>query len=368
MKRLLRKEIKENESVMKVISIRGDGQNAADLYLDDKPMPEIAPGHVLIRTSFAGVNRPDILQRCGAYPPPPGASPILGLEVSGVIETMPPEMGRPRDALIHPSPSGPALDRHSGAGQIMFDDIGWKIGDPVCALVNGGGYAEFVAVDIRHLLPIPQGLDLAQAASLPENILTVYANLMEHGALQAGETVLVHGGNSGIGATTIQMGKAFGAKVIATARGAGKCAYAKSLGADLVIDTDAEDFVTAVKAFGGADVVLDIVAGDFFAKNLACLNMRGRIVQVGFGKDATVEIDLRRIMAKQAIVTGSMLRPRSADEKARLTARVHERVWPLIEQGLIRPILAERFAFADAAQAHAWMDKGDHKGKVVLAL
>jgi putative PIG3 family NAD(P)H quinone oxidoreductase len=328
---------------MKAISIRGDGQNAADLYLDDKPRPEVAPGHVLIRTSFAGVNRPDILQRRGAYPPPPGASPILGLEISGVIES-----------LNLPADYG--------------DDIGWKVGDEVCALVNGGGYAEFVAVDIRHLLPIPKGLDLAQAASLPENVLTVYANLMEHGALQAGETVLVHGGNSGIGATTIQMGKAFGAKVIATARGADKCAFAKSLGADLVIDTDQEDFVAAVKAFGGADVVLDIVAGDFFAKNLACLNMRGRIVQVGFGKEATVEIDLRRIMAKQAILTGSMLRPRSADEKARITAKVHERVWPLIEQGLVKPILAETFAFVDAAEAHAWMDKGDHKGKVVLAL
>lgn len=328
---------------MKVISIRGDGQNATDLYLNDKPRPEIAPGHVLIRTSFAGVNRPDILQRRGVYPPPLGASPILGLEVSGVIESL-------------------NLPENYG------DDIGWKVGDPVCALVNGGGYAEFVAVDIRHLLPIPKGLDLAQAASLPENILTVYANLMEHGALQAGETVLVHGGNSGIGATTIQMGKAFGAKVIATARGADKCAFATSLGADLVIDTDAEDFVVAVKDFGGADVVLDIVAGDFFAKNLACLNMRGRIVQVGFGKEATVEIDLRRIMAKQAIVTGSMLRPRSADEKARITAKVHERVWPLIEQGLIRSILAETFTLADAAGAHTWMDKGDHKGKVVLAL
>jgi putative PIG3 family NAD(P)H quinone oxidoreductase len=363
MKRLLREEIKENESAMKVISIRGAGQSAADLYLDDKPRPETAPGHVLIRTSFAGVNRPDILQRRGTYPPPPGASPILGLEVSGVIEIMPPDISRPRDALIHPSPSS-----REAPGQIMFDDIGWKVGDPVCTLVNGGGYAEFVAVDIRHLLPIPKGLDLAQAASLPENILTVYANLMEHGALQAGETVLVHGGNSGIGATTIQMAKAFGAKIIATARGADKCAFASSLGADLVIDTDTADFVAAVKDFGGADVVLDIVAGDFFAKNLACLNMRGRIVQVGFGKEATVEIDLRRIMAKQAIVTGSMLRPRSADEKARITAKVHERVWPLIKQGLIRPILAETFAFADAAGAHAWMDKGDHKGKVVLAL
>ena len=341
MKRLLREEIKENESVMKAISVRGDGQNPSDLYLNETQRPDVAPGHVLIRTAFAGVNRPDILQRRGSYPPPQGASPILGLEVSGVIENIRPPVN-------------------------FGDDIGWKVGDEICALVNGGGYAEYVSVDIRHLLPLPRGLSLAEAASLPENILTVYANLMEHGALQAGETVLVHGGNSGIGAVTIQMGKAFGARVIATARGADKCAFAQSMGADLVIDTETEDFVAAVKTFGGADVVLDIVAGDFFAKNLACLNMKGRIVQVGFGKDAVIEIDLRRIMAKQAIITGSMLRPRSADEKARITAKVRERVWPLIESGTIRPILAEIFDLADVASAHAWMDKGDHKGKVVL--
>ncbi|CAM3118265.1 NAD(P)H-quinone oxidoreductase [Asticcacaulis taihuensis] len=341
MKRLLREEIKENESVMKAISVRGDGQNPSDLYLNETQRPDVAPGHVLIRTAFAGVNRPDVLQRKGSYPPPPGASPILGLEVSGVIETIRPPVN-------------------------FGDDIGWKVGDEICALVNGGGYAEYVSVDIRHLLPVPRGLSLAEAASLPENILTVYANLMEHGALKAGETVLVHGGNSGIGAMTIQMGKAFGAKVIATARGADKCAFAQAMGADLVIDSDAEDFVAAVKAAGGADVVLDIVAGDFFAKNLACLNMGGRIVQVGFGKDAVVEVDLRRIMAKQAIVTGSMLRPRSPDEKARLTAKVHERVWPLIESGAIRPILTAEFDFAEADKAHAWIEKGDHKGKVVL--
>ena len=341
MKRLLCEEIKENESVMQAISVRNDGQNPSDLFLNETQKPKPAPGHVLIRTAFAGVNRPDILQRKGNYPPPQGASPILGLEVSGVIE------------IINPLVN-------------YGDDVGWKVGDEICALVNGGGYAEYVSVDIRHLLPVPRGLSLAQAGSLPENILTVYANLMEHGALQAGETVLVHGGNSGIGAMTIQMGKAFGARVIATARGADKCAFAKSMGADMVIDTETEEFVAAVKAFGGADVVLDIVAGDFFAKNLACLNMRGRIVQVGFGKEAVVEVDLRRIMAKLAIVTGSMLRPRSPDEKARITAKVHERVWPLIESGAIRPILAAEFDFTDAAGAHAWMDAGDHKGKVVL--
>ena len=325
---------------MKAISIRNDGQNATDLFVEEAPRPEVGPGFVLIRTSFCGVNRPDVLQRQGKYPPPPGASPRLGLEVSGTI------------AEIHPS-------------IVQAEDTAWKVGDQVCALVNGGGYAEYVAVDIRHLLPIPTGMGLAEAASLPEGGLTVYANLMEHGALQPGETVLVHGGNSGIGSMTIQMAKAFGARVIATARGADKCAFARSLGADLVVDSEAEDFVGPAKAFGGADVVLDIVAGDFVEKNLLVLNHKGRMVQVGTGKDAVVQIDLRRIMQKQAILTGSMLRPRSADEKARLTAAVHARLWPLIGQGKIKPVLARTFAAADAAGAHAWMDEA-HNGKVVL--
>lgn len=335
MKRLSGEESKENESHMKAIAIRQDGASPDDLYLIDAPEPDVPPGHVLIRTLFAGVNRPDILQRRGLYPPPPGASPVLGLEVAGVIEK-----GAP----------------------------GWPEGMAVCALVNGGGYAERVSVDARHLLPIPEGLSLAEAASLPENALTVYANLIEHGGLQAGETVLVHGGNSGIGAMTIQLGKAFGAKVIATARGAAKCAYARELGADIVIDSQAQDFVEIVKAEGGADVVLDIVGGDFVAKNLLCLNPKGRMVQVGFGKSSTVEIDLRRIMAKQAVLTGSMLRPRSPDEKARLTEAVRMRVWPLVERGLIKPILAKTVPFSQAAEAHRWMDAGDHCGKVVLEL
>jgi NADPH:quinone reductase len=328
---------------MRVISVRGDGANPSDLYVDEAPSPETGPGSVLIRISHAGVNRPDVLQRRGLYPPPPGAAPGLGLEVSGWIEAI-----------------NPALP--------YSDDIGWRVGDPVCALVNGGGYAEYVAVDLRHLLPIPTGWTMAEAASLPEAALTVYANLIEHGGLQAGETVLVHGGNSGIGAMTIQLGKAWGAKVIATARGADKCAFAKGLGADLVIDTAAdEDFVGAVKAAGGADVVLDIVAGDYVAKNLLCLNMKGRMVQVGTGRSPVVDLDLRRVMQKQAVITGSMLRPRSADEKARLTARVHEKVWPLIAADRIRPALAQTFAFEDAAQAHTWMDES-HCGKVVLQI
>lgn len=326
---------------MKAVSITGSGEHPSDLALADVPKPELEQGFALIRTHFAGVNRPDILQRRGLYPPPPGASPILGLEVSGTIEA------------IHPStPYGAAF----------------KVGDEVCALVNGGGYAEYVAVDIRHLLPVPKGLSLEVAGALPETVLTVYANLMEHGALKAGETVLVHGANSGIGSMTIQMGKAFGAKVIATARGADKCAFAKSLGADLAIDTEAGDFVGPVKDFGGADVVLDIIAGDFAPKNLLCLNTKGRIVQVGTSRTAEVQIDLRRIMQKQAILTGSMLRPRSLDEKARLTRAVRERVWPLIEAGRIRPVIDRVFDFSDVTAAHAYMDSGAHKGKVILKI
>ncbi len=328
---------------MKAVSIEGSGQNPSDMVLADVPRPELGRGFVLIRTKYAGVNRPDILQRRGAYPPPPGASPILGLEVSGTIESI-------------NTPEG------------SFDDIGWQVGQAACALVNGGGYAEFVAVDIRHLLPIPQGLTLEQAGALPETVLTVYANLMEHGALQPGETVLVHGANSGIGSMTVQMAKAFGARVIATARGADKCAFAKSLGADLVIDSDAGDFVTPVKDFGGVDVVLDIVAGDFVEKHLLCLKPKGRMVQVGNSKSAEVQIDLRRIMQKQAVITGSMLRPRSPDEKARLTTAVHAKIWPLIASGTIKPIIDKVFAFADVAAAHAYMDSGAHKGKVVLRM
>lgn len=324
---------------MKAVAITGSGEHPADLALVDVPKPELEQGFALVRTRFAGVNRPDILQRRGLYPPPPGASPILGLEVSGTVEA------------IHPStPYGTAF----------------KIGDEVCALVNGGGYAEYVAVDIRHLLPVPTGLGLQVAGAMPETVLTVYANLMEHGALKAGETILVHGANSGIGSMTVQMGRAFGAKVIATARGADKCAFAAGLGADLVIDTEAGDFVGPVKDFGGADVVLDIIAGDFAPKNLLCLNTKGRIVQVGTSRTAEVQIDLRRIMQKQAILTGSMLRPRSPDEKARLTQAVRERVWPLVEAGRIKAVIDRVFDFSDVAAAHAYMDSGRHKGKVAL--
>ncbi|ESQ79959.1 hypothetical protein AEYBE204_08920 [Asticcacaulis sp. YBE204] len=267
----------------------------------------------------------------------------MGLEVAGIIESIVP----------HPD---------------WGDDVAWNIGDRVCALVNGGGYADYVSVDIRHLLPVPQGLSLAEAASLPEVSLTVYANLIEHGGLKAGEAVLVHGANSGIGSMTVMLGKSFGAKVITTVRGADRIDWVRALGADVVIDTTTGDFVEAVKAEGGADVILDIVAGDYVAKNILCLKPKGRLVQVGMARGNTAEIDVTRLMQKQAIITGSMLRPRSPEEKARLTSEVRARVWPLIEAGAIRPVVAKVFPFAEVGAAHEFLDSGAHSGKVVLEL
>ncbi|WP_140983974.1 NAD(P)H-quinone oxidoreductase [Asticcacaulis tiandongensis] len=328
---------------MRIVAVQGDGKTAASLFITEAALPQTEAGDVLLRVTHAGVNRPDILQRQGLYPPPAGASPVLGLEVAGVIET------------IHPEPT-------------YGDDVLWKTGDLVCALVNGGGYADYVRIDARHLLPIPEGWSPAEAAALPEVCLTVYANLIEHGGLKAGETVLVHGANSGIGAMTVQMAKAFGAQVIATVRGAERMEWITALGADLVIDTQTEDFVAPAKAFGGADVVLDIIAGDYTAKNILCLNPKGRIVQVGMARGSRVEIDLARVMQKQAVITGSMLRPRSADEKARLVSEVRTHVWPHILSGRIRPLLDKVFDFPQVAAAHEYLDSGTHTGKVVLAL
>lgn len=322
---------------MKAVLLREGGHEAADLYLGDVPRPEVGRGHVLIRVTHSGVNRPDILQRQGSYPPPPGASPIMGLEVAGTLET------------------------------VNSDETLWKAGDAVCSLVNGGGYAEYVSVDARHILPVPDGLSAAEAAGLPEVCLTVYANLIEIGGLAAGETVLVHGANSGIGSMTVMMAKAFGAKVIATVRGPERAQRVRELGAEMVVDTRDQDFLPAIKDFGGADVVLDIMGGDYTNRNIMALKHRGRIVQVGMVRGNRAEIDLPRLMQKQGVLTGSMLRPRSADEKARLSTAVAERVWPLIEAGAIRPVLAKVFPAAEAGAAQDYLDSGAHMGKVVLS-
>ena len=321
---------------MIAIAVEGGAGPASALQAVEIDTPVPAAGPILIRVGAAGVNRPDILQRLGFYPPPPGAPTTLGLEVAGEV------------AAIGPGPSR------------------WQVGDRVTALLGGGGYAEYAVVDGRHALPIPAGLDAVAAASLPETIFTVFANVFEHGALKAGETLLLHGATSGIGVTAIQMAKAAGARVIATARGADKAASALKIGADLAINTTTQDFTAEALAFGGADVILDMVGGDFAQKGLDCLKPGGRIVYIAFQAGGRVEIDLQKIMQKRLTITGSTLRPRSADEKARLAQAVEATVWPWIAAGQVRTMVDRSFPLAEAAKAHAWLESGSHVGKVVL--
>lgn len=303
--------------------------------------PRPAPGEVLIKVVAAGINRPDVLQRKGVYPPPPGASPILGLEVAGTIAAL-------------------------GSGVTA-----WRLGDPVCALSPGGGYAEYCVTPAAHCLPVPIGLSMLQAATLPETAFTVWGNLFRRGRLVAGETVLVHGGTSGIGSTAIQFAKAFGAKVFATANGAEKCAACVALGANAAIDYARQDFVAEVQrltAGGGVDAVLDIVGGDYTARNLAALGTDGRLLLVGFQGGTTATIDLTAIMRKRIVVTGSMLRPQTHDEKAALARELREQVWPLIERGLIRLPIAAHFPLAQAVDAHQLMESSRHIGKIALTM
>jgi putative PIG3 family NAD(P)H quinone oxidoreductase len=302
------------------------------------PTPKPAAGQVLIRVRAAGVNRPDLMQRQGSYPPPPGAPETLGLEVAGEIAAI-----------------GPGVAR-------------WCEGDQVCALLGGGGYAEYAVVDARHALPIPRGLDFVAAAGLPETVFTVFANVFETGSLKAGETLMVHGATSGIGATAIQMAKAARARVIATGRGADKATQAKALGADRAVDATSEDFVAAAKSEGGADVILDMVGGDYVARDLEALNAGGRLVMIAVQAGAKVEINLLQVMQKRLVLTGSTLRSRHADEKARLAAAVERTVWPWIEAGQVRPVIDRTFPLAQAAQAHARLESGKHVGKVVLVM
>ena len=323
---------------MTAIAIEGGKGPAAALKPVQISTPRPAAGQILIRVKAAGVNRPDIFQRMGFYPPPPGSPDTLGLEVAGEV------------ALV-------------GEGKTR-----WRVGDRVTALLGGGGYTEYAVVDARHVLPIPGGLDFVQAASLPETVFTVWANVFEHGSLKAGETLMVHGATSGIGVAAIQMAKAAGAKVIATGRGAAKAASALALGADRAVDVTAEDFVTVGQAEGGVDVVLDMVGGDYVARELDVLNTGGRLVMIATQAGANVEIALPRIMQKRLVLTGSTLRPRNADEKARLAAEVERVVWPWIEAGRLKSVIDKTFPLADAALAHAQVESGAHVGKVVLTV
>ena len=303
------------------------------------PVPTPAPGEVLIAVRAAGVNRPDVIQRKGAYPPPPGASPLPGLEVAGEIAAV-------------------------GAGVTE-----WKTGDDVCALLAGGGYAQYAAVPAGQCLPVPKGLSMTEAASLPETFFTVWSNLFDRARLQAGETLLVHGGTSGIGITAIQMASAFGARVLATAGSAEKCAACVELGAVQGMNYNEMDFVEAVREATngkGADVILDMVGGDYVARNLKACAADGRIVQIAFLGGSKVTLDLMALMRNRITLTGSTLRPREVAFKAAIAQSLREKVWPLIEQGRIRPVIDSVFPLTDAAKAHARMESSAHIGKIVL--
>ena len=306
------------------------------LRVETRDVPRPRAGEVLIRTVACGVNRPDQIERMGFYPAPPGAPEGLGLEVSGHIEAL-------------------------GEGV-----SGFAIGDPVCALVAGGGYSDHVCAPAGSVLPLPAGMELTDAAGLPETVFTVWANVFEIGALLQGETILIHGGSSGIGTTAIQMAKAAGARVFTTAGTEEKCALCRSLGADRAINYRDEDYEVVLTEAGGADVVLDMVGGSYVQKNINLARQGGRLVSIAFLQGSRVEIDLMRVMLKRLTLTGSTLRARPDAEKARLAAAVRRTVWPWIETGQLRPVIDARFALADVRSAHERLDSGAHSGKILL--
>ncbi|WP_342077882.1 NAD(P)H-quinone oxidoreductase [Yoonia sp. SS1-5] len=306
------------------------------LTLTERPMPEAGHDQVVIKVAYAGVNRPDALQRAGLYNPPPGASDLPGLEAAGEVVAV-------------------------GAGVTTPN-----IGDQVCALLPGGGYAEFVATPAAHCLPVPYPLSLAQAACLPETFFTVWSNVFMRGGLQAGERFLVHGGSSGIGTTAIQLADAFGARVFTTAGTDDKCAACTRLGAELAINYKTEDFVERLRALGGADVILDMVGGPYMQRNLKSLADDGRLVQIAFLQGMKAELNMVQLMTRRLTMTGSTLRPQSDLAKARIADALRAQVWPLLNAGKIAPVMDQEFTLADAAAAHARMESSAHIGKIVL--
>ena len=323
---------------MRVVEISAFGPPDV-LKLAERPDPSAGPGDVLIDVAAAGVNRPDIIQRLGKYPPPPGASDIPGLEVAGTVIAL-------------------------GAGV-----TGFAIGDDVCALVAGGGYAELAAVPYEQVLPMPKGLSFIEAAAIPETYFTVWTNVFQRGRLHERESILIHGGTSGIGTTAIQLSREFAARVFATAGSDEKCAACRDLGADIAINYRTTDWVAALKeATGGrgVDLILDMVGGDYLARNVDLLATEGRLVQIAFLKSPKAEVDVSVLMRKRAWITGSTLRPRSPKEKGAIAAELRRQVWPLIESRAVRPIIHQVFPLAQAADAHRLMEAGTHIGKLVL--
>lgn len=304
-----------------------------------RPVPQPAAGELLIKVNAAGVNRPDVMQRAGMYPPPPGASDIPGLEVSGTVVKL-------------------------GSGTSR-----WKTGDRVCALVAGGGYAQYVTAPWQQCLPIPGELSMSEAAALPETFFTVWSNVFERGALSGGETLLVQGGSSGIGVTAIQLAHAFGNRVFVTAGSDDKCRTCEQLGAERAINYKSEDFVEVVKEITdgrGVDVILDMVAGDYVPRELQCLADDGRLVIIAFLGGTKTQLNMTDILRRRLTITGSTLRPRPVEFKARLASVLEQKVWPLIAAGKIRPVIHSRYALQDAREAHRMMESSSHIGKLVL--
>ncbi len=301
-----------------------------------RPMPQPGHGEIVLRVAWAGVNRPDALQRAGNYAPPPGASDLPGLEASGVVSAV-------------------------GAG--VSD---WKVGDKACALLPGGGYADYVATPAAHALPVPEGMGLKEAACLPETFFTVWSNVFMRGGLRAGERFLVHGGSSGIGTTAIQLARAFGARVFASAGSDDKCAACTDLGAERAINYKTEDFVDILRAEGGANLILDMVGGPYIPRNIKALADDGRLVQIAFLQGPVAELNFAQLMVRRLTITGSTLRPQSVSAKAAIAEDLRAQVWPLLDAGRIAPVMDSAFGLEEASAAHARMESSAHIGKIVL--
>jgi NADPH:quinone reductase len=332
---------KAENTMLMMRQVHFEGHGGPDVIrIGEAPVPEPGPGQILIEVAAAGVNRPDCMQRAGSYPPPPGESGIPGLEISGRVVAHGEGVGAPRE------------------------------GADVCALVGSGGYAEYALADALLCLPVPKALGIIAAAGIPENYFTVFDNVFTRGRLATGETLLVHGGSSGIGSTAIQLAKQSGARVIATAGSSDKCAFCKTLGADFAIDYKTQDFVEEVRKIAGKqgiDVVLDMVGGTYLERNLSVMAAEGRLVQIGFLQSATVQnFDMRPIIQRRLTLTGSALRPRSVQQKAEVATALREKIWPLLDKGLVKPVIHATFPLEQARLAHEMVESSSHLGKILL--